>query len=43
MLAALNMNSAKAAPRENIPLPMLVPTSPSPLQLDLPESRFKPK
>uniref|UniRef100_A0AC34FG05 Aftiphilin n=1 Tax=Panagrolaimus sp. ES5 TaxID=591445 RepID=A0AC34FG05_9BILA len=42
MLAALNMNSAKAAPREIIPLPVLVPTSPSPLQLDLPESRFKP-
>jgi hypothetical protein len=43
MLAALNMNSTKATPRENVPLPMLVPTSPSPLQLDLPESRFKPK
>lgn len=42
MLAALNMNSTKATPREMVPLPMLIPTSPLPLQLDPPETRFKP-
>jgi hypothetical protein len=44
MLSALNMNSLKATPKDTIvPLPMLIPSSPLPLQLDLPETRFKPK
>jgi hypothetical protein len=44
MLAALNMNSLKATPKDTVSiLPMLVPSSPLPLQLDLPETRYKPK